>query len=112
MGKLEEIAGMVGAVLGKVRKISALDERVSMTQDELDYLMSHMANLEEGGTKIRFGFRRAKNVVDPSDRIEYLYDAVGKTPAGMVYDSNTHAGTFNYGDWEDFVNSVARPNIG
>ena len=48
------------------------------------------------GAKL-YGYRINKNDINPATRVEYLYDAVGKTPAYM--DFNT--GTFNYGTWED-----------
>lgn len=53
----------------------------------------------------RYGFRRTKNNSAPAVRIEYLFDAVGKTPAAM----NFTTGAFNYGGWKDFVEEVARP---
>ena len=54
---------------------------------------------------VRYGFRRAKNNSSPSDRITYLYDAVGKTPGAMNFTS----GVFNYGSWQDFIEQIARP---
>lgn len=42
-----------------------------------------------------YGYRVNKNDSNPETRIEYLYDAVGMTPAHMDYT----AGTFNYGSW-------------
>lgn len=54
---------------------------------------------------IRYGFRRAKNNSSPTARIEYLFDAVGKTPVSMNLSTNV----FDYGDWEEFVRTVARP---
>lgn len=53
----------------------------------------------------RYGFRRSKNNSSPAGRIEYLFDAVDKTPAAM----GLNTGTFDFGDWEDFVYKVARP---
>jgi len=49
----------------------------------------------------RYGFRIDKNNSDPDTRVEYLYDAVGMTPAKMTYDETTHKGTFNYGSWSN-----------
>ncbi len=43
-----------------------------------------------------FGYRIDKNNSDPATRVEYLYDAVGKTPAHMNFDT----GKFDYGDWD------------
>ena len=53
----------------------------------------------------RYGFRRTKAESNPDTRIEYLFDAVGMTPAYMDFTS----GNFNYGSWETFVNEVSRP---
>ncbi|MBQ9487130.1 MAG: hypothetical protein IJU91_04915, partial [Selenomonadaceae bacterium] len=59
-------------------------------------------------TPVRYGIRINKTEPDPDNRVEYLYDAVGMTPAHMVYDTDTTAaGTdsdtsyFDYGDWAD-----------
>lgn len=49
----------------------------------------------------RYGFRIDKNNSDPDTRVEYLFDAVGMTPARMTYDDTTKKGTFNYGSWAD-----------
>lgn len=46
---------------------------------------------------MRYGYRKKKAEADPYARIEYLYDAVGMTPAKM----NFTTGTFDYGDWGD-----------
>ena len=45
----------------------------------------------------RYGFRVKLSEKNPSDRVEYLYDAQGMNPASM----NFSAGEFNYGDWAD-----------
>lgn len=45
----------------------------------------------------RYGIRINKNDSNPNTRIEYIYDAVGMTPAYMDYTS----GNFNYGSWGD-----------
>lgn len=47
--------------------------------------------------KGRYGFKIDKNNSDPSTRVEYLYDAIGMTPAHMDFEK----GTFDYGDWGD-----------
>jgi len=43
----------------------------------------------------RYGFRIKKNESNPATRVEYLFDAVGKTPAHMDFTR----GMFDYGDW-------------
>ena len=44
-----------------------------------------------------FGFRINKNESNSSTAVEYLYDAVGMTPAYMDFTNST----FNYGSWSD-----------
>ena len=46
---------------------------------------------------IRLGIKIDKNNSNPKTRVEYLYDAVGMTPAAMDYSN----GVFNYGSWEN-----------
>lgn len=46
---------------------------------------------------IRYGYRIKKSEGNPAARVEYLFDAVGKTPAQM----NFSTGVFSYGDWAD-----------
>lgn len=57
------------------------------------------AILEElrGQRPKRYGYRVKITEPNPADRVEYLFDAVGMTPAHMDFDT----GTFNYGDWKD-----------
>ena len=45
----------------------------------------------------RYGFRIKDAEANPSTRVEYLYDAVGMTPAHMDFDT----GAFNYGSWKE-----------
>ncbi len=52
-----------------------------------------------------YGFRVEKAESNTSDRVEYLHDSIGKTPAHMDFG----AGEFNYGDWEDFCTEINRP---
>lgn len=47
-------------------------------------------------TKV-YGYRINKNDSNPETRVEYLYDAVGMTPARMNYTT----GIFDYGSWAD-----------
>ena len=62
-----------------------------------------LAALESGAK--RWGICIAKDVVDPFDRVEYMYDAVGMKPAKMDFANNV----FDYGDWEDFCTAYNRP---
>lgn len=53
----------------------------------------------------RYGYRVKESEGNPASRVEYLFDAVGMTPAKMDYS----AGAFNYGSWADFF--VVRDNF-
>lgn len=44
---------------------------------------------------VRYGIRIKKAESDPEKRVEYLFDAVGRTPAHMDFST----GSFDYGDW-------------
>lgn len=50
---------------------------------------------QDGG--IIYGFHINGAEADPSERVTYLEDAVGMTPAAMNYST----GVFNYGSWEN-----------
>ena len=53
-------------------------------------------------TAVRYGVRIAKNDSNPRTRVTYMYDAVGFTPAKMVYNtSNPEQSYFSYGSWAD-----------
>ena len=51
----------------------------------------------QSGVTGKFGYRIDKNNSDPYTRVEYLFDAVGKTPAHMDFEK----GEFDYGDWSN-----------
>lgn len=61
---------------------------------EVNILRTSMDNLFR--TPV-FGFRINKNESNSSTAVEYLYDAVGMTPAYMDFTNST----FNYGSWGD-----------
>lgn len=48
-------------------------------------------------THVRLGIKIDKTNSNPKTRIEYIYDAVGMTPAAMDYSN----GVFNFGSWEN-----------
>ena len=51
---------------------------------------------------VRYGIKIDKNDGNPETRVHYMYDAVGFTPAHMVYDrSNPENSYFSYGSWGD-----------
>lgn len=50
-----------------------------------------------GGSPHHYGFKIDKNNSDPFTCVEYMYDAVGLTPAAMDFANDV----FNYGSWAD-----------
>ena len=94
--------------LGKAAQEETLTEvQSTMAQEEtLQSVKSTMAKEEtlaevlsvlKDKTPKRYGVRIKKNESNPSARVEYIYDAVGMTPAKM----NFTTGVFEYGDWAD-----------
>lgn len=75
------------------------------TQDSIKADTAAILNELKGIKPKRYGYRIKENESNPSTRVEYIYDAVGMTPAKMDYTS----GTFNYGSWADFW--VVRDNF-
>lgn len=69
------------------------ENNVTLTK-EVNILRTSMDNLFR--TPV-FGFRIDKNESDSPTAVEYLYDAVGMTPAYMDFTNST----FNYGSWSD-----------
>ena len=75
------------------------------TQDNIKNDTSEILAELRGQRPKRYGYRVKENESDPSGRVEYLYDAVGMTPAKMDF----AAGRFDYGSWADFW--VVRDNF-
>ena len=63
--------------------------------NSLQSTVKHIAQFTD--YPVRYGFKVKKSESSPSNRVEYLYDAVGFTPAAM----NFSTGKFNYGSWKD-----------
>lgn len=75
-------------------------ERINPFYSGGDILLSVKEDTSEilGVVKKRpkvYGFKRLADEPNPSNRIQYLFDAVGMTPAKM------EASAFNYGSWKD-----------
>ena len=68
-------------------ELSALKNGLTNVSGEVDTLKNGIV----------YGFHIDGSVSDPSNRVTYLRDAIGKTPAYMDYNE----GSFNYGSWED-----------
>jgi hypothetical protein len=67
--------------------------------------IADLVAMANGFNPRRWGIKIAKATDDPATRVEYLYDAVGMTPAAMNYTS----GEFEYGDWKPFCDAMNRP---
>ena len=50
---------------------------------------------------VRYGYRVRKDEPDPFERVEYIFDAQGMTPAHMVFEvtGDSDTGYFDYGSW-------------
>lgn len=58
---------------------------------------------------LRYGFRRKRSEANPSSRIEYLFDAVGKTPMHVEI-GTTGSPAFGAGDtWQQLCQAIATP---
>lgn len=67
------------------------------TQDKIKADTTAILEELRGQRPKRYGYRVKEDETDPSARVEYLFDAVGMTPAGMDYSAES----FNYGTWAD-----------
>lgn len=57
-----------------------------------------------GDKRKRYGFRVKMDESDPDNRVEYILDAVGMTPAHMNFGTGSGDdadGSFDYGSWKD-----------
>lgn len=87
----------------KVDQIETNKNNISSIQQEQITQNQNIAkNASEISDIIRkvypvYGIRINKNDTNPDTRVEYLYDAVGMTPAYMDFNE----GSFNYGSWAD-----------
>jgi len=70
-----------------------------ITGQEINETLKAIKNVLAGGKNkgYIYGFYIDANESDPEDRVTYLKDAVGMTPAYMDYTN----GVFNYGSWKD-----------
>lgn len=70
------------------------------TQDKIKTDTTAILEELRGQRPKRYGYRVKISEPDPGSRVEYLFDAVGMTPAHMEF-NNGDDGVFNYGDWKD-----------
>lgn len=67
------------------------------TQDQIKQDTTAILEELRGQRPKRYGYRVKIAEPNAADRVEYLFDAVGMTPAHMDYDRQE----FDYGDWKD-----------
>lgn len=85
------------AAAGKMGYVEP-DPATGILTDDTTVVLSYIACT-------RYGFKRAKADSGPSNRITYLYDAVGMTP--MSVNMSTHLPV--WGSWRNFVYGLACP---
>lgn len=75
----------------------------AVVDHELSGLDDRVTTLEKFHV-FKYGVRIDQSNSDPDAAVTYLYDAVGKTPAGL-----DNSNEFDYGDWQDFVYDICKP---
>ena len=80
---------------GKVDKVAGAQSGNFAFFDSVGGLVDKQINLEQLVRPVRYGYKIKKTEPDPYARVEYIYDAVGFTPAYMNFASDE----FNYGSW-------------
>ena len=83
-----------GAWTGSDAVQTKVSSELSSLKSGLTNVSSEVETIKNG---IVYGFHIDGSVSDPSDKVTYLRDAIGKTPAYMDYNE----GLFNYGSWEN-----------
>lgn len=79
--------------MAEITKPMALDETLQRVAVATEAIAAASTQPKNG---IIFGFRIDGSESDPSEKVTYLKDAIGMTPAHMDYES----GVFDYGSWE------------
>lgn len=69
-------------------------ETAAIKQKINDVMIPILKRIDD--TRKRYGYRIKKSEADPAKRIEYIYDAIGMTPAKLTANK-----TFDYGSWGD-----------
>lgn len=72
-----------------------VDTSQAAQDTRLDWLERNVETIRVMMDAVLYGYRINKNDSNPETRVEYLYDAVGMTPARMNYTT----GAFDYGSW-------------
>ena len=93
----EDTNTKVGSVKTTVENTSGKVDTVQTTANTISTKADTILSELRGQRPKRYGYRVKESEANPSSRVEYLFDAVGMTPAAMNY----AAGTFGYGSWAD-----------
>ena len=93
VGTLENQQTILSNQAAAQARDTALQSGVNNVQSTADSILAEL----KGQRPKRYGYRVRMAEPNTSTRVEYLYDAVGMTPAYM----NFSTGVFNYGSWKD-----------
>lgn len=93
----EDTNTKVGSVKTTVETTSGKVDTVQTTANTISTKADTILSELRGQRPKRYGYRVKESESNPSSRVEYLFDAVGMTPAAMNYTS----GAFNFGGWAD-----------
>ena len=80
---------MVNTIITGQNRDTALVKQMASDTAEIKSIAQEMKATKPK----RYGFRIKKTEPNPDTRVEYIYDAVGMTPAKM------NGASFNYGSW-------------
>lgn len=91
-----------GHITGSTAATTAQENAINsgVTAETVAQVGANTANIEAIKNMLDikvYGYKINKNDSNPNTRVEYLYDAVGMTPAYM----NFTTGEFDYGSWEN-----------
>lgn len=91
-------ADLTEGVIYKVKNNSGDSDTLNKTYANTKAILSQMEDADGVHKSIkRYGIKINKSEPNPANRITYIYDAVGMTPAKMDFAT----GKFNYGSWEN-----------
>ena len=93
----EDTNTKVGSVKTTVETTSGKVDTVQTTANTISTKADTILSELRGQRPKRYGYRVKESESNPGSRVEYLFDAVGMTPAAMNYTS----GAFNFGGWAD-----------
>lgn len=100
---IENISSTIGKIVRYLDDFASFKFEVTTMLNNVIYTTDtvYMNCVTDNPSEIvHYGIRIAKNDSNPRTRVTYMYDAVGFTPAHMVYNPNVpEASYFSYGSW-------------